>query len=80
VSLSWTDNATNESGFTVQRATDAAFTKSLSTKTVPGAATGATGSYLATGLTAGKVYYFRVAASNAVGTSAYSTAVTITAP
>jgi FtsP/CotA-like multicopper oxidase with cupredoxin domain len=80
VNVAWTDNATNETGFSVQRASDAAFTKSLSTKTAAGAVTGPTGSYLATGLTAGKVYYFRVAATNAVGTSAYSTAVTITAP
>jgi FtsP/CotA-like multicopper oxidase with cupredoxin domain len=80
VNVAWTDNATNETGFSVQRATDAAFTKSLSTKTAAGAVTGPTGSYLATGLTAGKVYYFRVAATNAVGTSAYSTAVSITVP
>ncbi len=82
VTLSWTDNAATETGFSVQRATNAAFTTGLTTTAVPAviAGTGGTASYLATALTKGTVYYFRVAATNLVGTSTYSTAVTVTAP
>jgi titin len=82
VSLSWTDNATNETGFSVQRASNATFTTGLTTMAVAGATagTGAAASYLSTGLTKGKAYYFRVAATNLVGASAYSATATITAP
>jgi len=82
VSLSWTDNAATETGFSVQRATNALFTTGLTTTAVAvaTAGTGGSTSYLATGLTKGKSYFFRVAAINLVGTSAYSAAATIVAP
>jgi hypothetical protein len=72
VTLGWTDNATNETGFTVQRATNTGFTTGLVTTAVPGAnaATGAV-TYALNGMTKGTKYYFRVAATNAAGTSAY---------
>ncbi len=82
VLLGWTDRAANETGFLVQRATNSAFTAGLVTTAVPVplAGTGGSGSYLATGLTKGTVYYFRVAATHALGASAYSAPVSVTAP
>jgi FtsP/CotA-like multicopper oxidase with cupredoxin domain len=83
VNVSWTDNATNETGFTLQRATDAAFTKALTTTKVAAAVSG-TGSVYnlppVTGLKKGTTYYFRVAATNVLGASGYSTAASIVAP
>lgn len=82
VSLSWTDNAANGTGFSVQRASNTSFTTGLTTSTVSGAAagTGASKSYLVSGLTKGKLYYFRVATTNVVGASVYSGTASITAP
>jgi titin len=83
VNLTWTDNASNETGFTLQRATDAAFTKGLTTTKVAAAVAGTGGTYVlptVTGLKKGTTYYFRVAATNVVGTSAYSTVTSIVAP
>jgi titin len=71
VTLGWTDNATNETGFTVQRATNATFTTGLVTTAVPGAITVSPTSYVLNGMTKGTKYFFRVAATNAAGTSAY---------
>jgi formate/nitrite transporter FocA (FNT family) len=82
VNLAWTDNATSETGFTVQRATNATFTAGLVTTAVPGG-TLTTGpvAYTLNGLTKGTKYFFRVAATNAAGTSAYvATAVAVTVP
>ncbi len=66
VVLSWTDNANNESGFVVQRASDAAFTTGLATTNVAANATTVTIS----GLSRNTDYYFRVWAVNALGSSA----------
>jgi titin len=71
VTLGWTDNAANETGFTIQRATNATFTRGLVTTAVPGAVTVSPVSYVLSGMTAGTKYFFRVAATNAAGTSAY---------
>jgi hypothetical protein len=71
VTLSWPDFASNETGYTVQRATNATFTRGLVTTAVPGAVNGGTVSYTLSGMTAGTLYFYRVAATNAVGTSAY---------
>jgi hypothetical protein len=71
VTLGWTDNATNETGYTVQRATNATFTTALVTTAVPGAIAGGSTSYVLNGMTKGTKYFFRVAATNAAGTSAY---------
>ncbi|MCU0772850.1 MAG: Ig-like domain-containing protein, partial [Verrucomicrobia bacterium] len=66
INLAWTDNATNESGYTVERSTDGvAFVPivNLSANTT---------SYANTGLTSATLYYYRVIAYTPTGGSAYS--------
>lgn len=60
VVLTWGDNANNETGFTVQRATDAAFTTGVANTAVAANATTTTIS----GLTRNTNYYFRIRANN----------------
>ena len=67
INLSWTDNASNETGFKIERKTGAGGT--YSQIATPGANVT---SYNDTGLTAGTLYYYRVRATNAIGDSAYS--------
>jgi hypothetical protein len=67
VTLTWTDNANNESGFRVQRATDAAFTFNVVTSTV-----GANTTTFQTGNVASNTaFYFRVHAFNSADPSAW---------
>ncbi|MGY0197256.1 fibronectin type III domain-containing protein [Leptothrix sp. BB-4] len=86
VTLTWTDNATNESGWSVQRATvTGGVTGAFANVGVAApAGTAGTGSVTLTdtGLTTGTTYVYRVAAQNAGGLSAYvqSGQVTPTAP
>ena len=68
INLSWTNNATNQSGFQIDQATNSGFTQGLTTVTVGANAT----TYNATGLTTGTTYYYRVRATNAIGDSANS--------
>jgi FtsP/CotA-like multicopper oxidase with cupredoxin domain len=77
VALTWTDNATNESSFTIQRSTNATFTANV--VTVTGVPTNAT-SYTQTGVPRGRTFYYRIQAVNATGTSAWSNVVTVTTP
>lgn len=66
ISLSWSDQATNESGYYVERSTDGAtFTR------VAQLGQNAS-SFSDSGLSASTPYYYRVAAFNSVGTSSYS--------
>jgi hypothetical protein len=76
VNLSWTDNANNETGFTLQRATNAAFTTGLVSTAIPGANASSIGKYQLTGLKKGAVLYFRVQATNTVGGSSWTSTVT----
>ena len=78
INLSWTDNASNETGFKIERKTGAGGTY---------AQIGTVGANLTTyndtGLTDGTTYFYRVRATNAVGDSAYSSetsATTLVAP
>jgi subtilisin family serine protease len=77
INLTWTDNASNEDGFIIERATSANGTFSQI------ASVGANStSYANTGLSAGSQFWYRVAAYNAYGNSSYSntaTASTLTA-
>jgi hypothetical protein len=67
VTLNWTDNAGNETGFTVERARNATFTNQLTTSNV-----GANVTTFQTGnLSRGTRYWFRVRANNALGSSAW---------
>ena len=70
VTLNWTDNSTNETGFLVERSLSAAsgFSQLVS---VPGN----NGSFVDGAVTRKTTYYYRVAAVNANGTSSYSNVV-----
>ena len=71
VQLNWVDASSNETGFTIERATNATFTTGLSSVNV-----GANlQSYLQSGLTRNTDYYFRIRANNALGSSAWVGAV-----
>jgi hypothetical protein len=66
IKLSWTDKASNESGFKIERGTDGTTFKQLNVigpnETI----------YRSGKLTTGRKYYFRVRAFNDAGNSAYS--------
>jgi titin len=72
VSLHWKDNSSNETGFTIERSTDGSSWGAVITVGV-----GVT-SYTDTGRTAGQLYYYRVKAINANGSSTYSNTSTAT--
>ncbi len=59
--LNWVDNSLNETGFTIQRATDSAFTAGLTTFNLAANAT----TY--TDTVAAGTYFYRIRASNTVG-------------
>ena len=69
VNLSWTNNAANETGFQIDRATNSTFTQNLVTFTTYNTNT----TYTDTTAADGTLYYYRVRAYNAVGQSANST-------
>ncbi|HEY6008605.1 MAG TPA: multicopper oxidase domain-containing protein [Geobacteraceae bacterium] len=58
--LSWVDNSTNETGFTIQRATNATFTSGLNTANVGAGVTTLT----QTGLGRNTQYWYRIRANN----------------
>lgn len=63
--VNWVDDSTNEFGFLVTRATDAAFTTNVVTATVASTTTAATGgayNSIQTGLTPSTLYYYKVQA------------------
>ena len=67
--LNWTDNATTETGFTIQRAADAAFSSSLVTYSVGANVTTYSNT---TDVASGNTYYFRVRAEGSGGPTAWS--------
>lgn len=77
VSLSWTDNASNETGFKIERKTGP-----TGTYAQIGTTTFGTTTYQDSGLTASTTYFYRVRATNLAGDSTYSpeTSVTTDAP
>ena len=77
IDLTWSDNATNETAYTIERCTEGCTTFTQIAQV--GANVTA---YSNTGLTAGATYSYRVRASNAAGNSAYSNvaAATTTGP
>jgi FtsP/CotA-like multicopper oxidase with cupredoxin domain len=76
VSLTWRDNATNESGFIVQRSTDGGTT--FTTVATP-AARNNTGdvTWVDSAVTVGTTYQYKVMATNVAGTSVASNTVTV---
>ena len=74
VSLTWQDKSLNEDGFTIQRATDAAFAQGLATFTVGSNVT----SYIDTSVVQKTTYYYRVMATSVNGNSAYTSTATVT--
>ncbi len=76
VTLTWTDNANNETGFTIDRATNASFTVGLNTSTVAANTTTVT----QTGLYRGVTYFFRIRAYNTGGASTWSNVFSIVTP
>ena len=73
INLAWTDNASNESGYKVERKLTSAVTYTLIATLGPN-----TTSYASTGLAADKNYSYRVYAYNNGGSSAYSNVATAT--
>jgi FtsP/CotA-like multicopper oxidase with cupredoxin domain len=69
VSLTWKDNSLNETGFTLQRATDPAFTANVVTYKVGTLPDGAAQNYIDTAVVQNTTYYYRVFASNEVGSA-----------
>jgi hypothetical protein len=65
VILAWTDTSNNETGFTIQRATNATFTSSLNTQTVATNAVTVT----QTGLSRNTQYYYRIQSNNGAASS-----------
>ena len=76
VGLTWADNSGNETGFTIQRATDAGFTAGVTTWNVAANTTSSTD----TAAAASTTYYYRIAAVNANGSSAWSNTASVTTP
>ena len=79
VTLRWTDNTSNETGFRIQRATGNGAFAQIATA-LPRSGTGNTATYVDTTAVPNTTYRYRVAAMNAAGTSAYSNIATVTTP
>ena len=75
VTLTWTRNSSNETGFQVERSSGGAGTFGLLTTTAAGATT-----YSDTALTANTLYNYRIRAVGAAGTSGYSNVASLTTP
>jgi titin len=74
LSLAWVDHANNETGFTIQRATNPSFTVGLTTISLgPNVTT-----YVNTTVALHTRYYYRIRAINPSGNSAWSNTVNIT--
>jgi hypothetical protein len=67
ITLNWTNNAVNQSGYYLDRATDPDFLQNLITETLPGTPVQFTDS--ATGLAPGGTFYYRLRAFNSAGVS-----------
>ena len=78
VTLNWTNNASNQTGFVLDRATDAGFTQNLISQTLPAIPNSYTDTY--TGLASGGTYYYRIRAINTAGSSANSNVAQVSIP
>jgi fibronectin type 3 domain-containing protein len=75
ITLTWTRNSSNETGFQVERSTGGSGTFGLIATTAAGATT-----YSDTAVAASTTYNYRVRAVGSAGTSAYSNVATLTTP
>jgi hypothetical protein len=78
ITLTWTNNATNQAGYHLDRATDVNFTQNLITQNLPARPTAFTDS--ATGLAPGGTFYYRLRAFNTAGDSANSNTAAVAIP
>ncbi len=76
VNLAWTDNSNNETGFSIDRAIDSAFTTNLTAFTVGANVT----TFVDTTATPATKFYYRVHAFNSAGNSANSNTASVTTP
>ncbi|MBI4282907.1 MAG: c-type cytochrome [Chloroflexi bacterium] len=76
INLTWVDNASDETGVRIQRATESTFTANLITTTVAANVV----SYNDTTVTGNTTYYYRIFAINSAGDSAASNTVSVTTP
>jgi len=75
VTLNWTDNAVNETGFLIQRADDAAFTLGVTNATI-----GADLTTFSQDVKSGKTFYYRVLAFGVANQSSWSNTASVTTP
>jgi FtsP/CotA-like multicopper oxidase with cupredoxin domain len=80
ITLSWNDNATTETGFVLERATNAAFTTGLSRVQVAANTITLTQSNLAISGTTSTTFYYRIKAYDADGTSVWSNTLVVFIP
>ena len=73
--LQWTDNATNETGYLIQRAEDPAFTLKVTNVTI-----GPDATIYELSVTRGKTYYFRILAFNDTVQSDWSNTASVDTP
>ncbi|HWE01716.1 MAG TPA: hypothetical protein VG326_04840 [Tepidisphaeraceae bacterium] len=78
VNLVWTNNATNQTGYHLDRATDSGFTQNLITETLP--ASPASFADVMTGLAPGSTYYYQLRAFDSAGDSGDSNSASVTIP
>ncbi|MEI7885401.1 MAG: hypothetical protein WCI30_08645 [Clostridia bacterium] len=76
VMLNWTDNANNETSFTLQRATNSSFMNGLNTSTLAAN----TVTVQQNGLQRRTTYWYRIQANNSSGASAWSMVTSVTTP
>jgi fibronectin type 3 domain-containing protein len=74
LTLTWSEAATNLTGYTIQQSTDDA------TWIAAGSPAPSSSGFNITGLTAGAIYYFRIEATNSAGNSSFTTTGPITMP
>ena len=76
VNLTWVDNSTRETGYSIERSSASTFTSPVVVATTAANAT----TFTNTGLTEGTQYFYRVRATAASSNSAYSATASITTP
>jgi hypothetical protein len=76
VNLTWSNNASNQTGFQIDRATNSTFTQNLVTESAGPTAT----SFVDAALTPGTTYFYRVRATSASGDSGDSNTISTATP